>query len=602
MSSDARSAAVLCQWAYILSSLGAFVHFVRQRLVFRRCKWEVIYVSAMGALVALLKISLEDEPVVTFTVSENGRKVPWLRYAGWLITCPVLLIHLGNLPGEANFNILRLMKMLCGLQLMIVNATAATMTASSIKWLFYFLGICSCTFVFSQAFDVFYEANSVFPEKAKKVVRTLAATFYGSWIMFAMTFLISPHGLDLISDDVATCAYAVADVLSKTIYSLVGWHLRWKVLRKANGKLSEEAAVAFGPADDMKLPAAVIADFDAPFASYLCSLLSCKNVEARQADSPAVLFNTIVKGHADVVMVNHDLIIGSNYRVVDEINTISQAAGKRLYIISYSPEDSSVHQRDGWSLHVSGVDDHFTTPVSNQVLDEVLMRWRYRTLVAPVKEGAAAAAPGGGGAKDTAADPKEGQSPARPSIAGGILSRVSMAASAMGGGGATNKMEQQAPPPREAIYGNLKETDSGGVALVSHINAHGSAYNTANLSNSISQEQIAVHNANNTPLPLPQQQFSSPPERRSNSMMPMTERPTATALGGHRMSGPIRSSPSLQSLASPSFVSMLPIEQSGGSSAENDRDVAAPTREMLLTQIASIKHSLEVGRIGHQNK
>ena len=56
-------------------------------------------------------------------------------------------------------------------------------------------------------------------------------------------------------------------------------HLRWKVLRKANGKLSEEAAVAFGPADDMKLPAAVIADFDAPFASYLCSLLSCKNVE-----------------------------------------------------------------------------------------------------------------------------------------------------------------------------------------------------------------------------------------------------------------------------------------------------------------------------------
>jgi bacteriorhodopsin len=23
--------------------------------------------------------------------------MPWLRYVGWLITCPVLLIHLGNL-------------------------------------------------------------------------------------------------------------------------------------------------------------------------------------------------------------------------------------------------------------------------------------------------------------------------------------------------------------------------------------------------------------------------------------------------------------------------------------------------------------------------
>jgi hypothetical protein len=38
----------------------------------------------------------------------------------------VLLIHLANLPGEANFNIMRMMKMLVGLQLMVVSAATAT--------------------------------------------------------------------------------------------------------------------------------------------------------------------------------------------------------------------------------------------------------------------------------------------------------------------------------------------------------------------------------------------------------------------------------------------------------------------------------------------
>ena len=122
--------------------------------------------------------------------------------------------NLGNLPGEDSFNIMRLMKMLVGLQLMVINAvraevqvdmvskpllkalvfqlfesaslsshwfqntnlqpyTAATATISSggIRWLFYFGGICAMSFVFLQACDVFYEANAVFPEKARKVGR-----------------------------------------------------------------------------------------------------------------------------------------------------------------------------------------------------------------------------------------------------------------------------------------------------------------------------------------------------------------------------------------------------------------------------------------------
>ena len=132
-----------------------------------------LFTHQMGGIIAFLKIYLEGETINVFTIGDNGRKMPWLRYVGWLITCPVLLIHLGNLTGEANFNIMRLMKMLVGLQLMVVSASTATVVETSLRWFFYFTGWCSMLLVFFQAFDVFFEAQNIFPEKAGEDVSAL---------------------------------------------------------------------------------------------------------------------------------------------------------------------------------------------------------------------------------------------------------------------------------------------------------------------------------------------------------------------------------------------------------------------------------------------
>lgn len=34
----------------------------------------------------------------------NGVHISWLRYAEWLLTCPVILIHLSNLTGLGQYN------------------------------------------------------------------------------------------------------------------------------------------------------------------------------------------------------------------------------------------------------------------------------------------------------------------------------------------------------------------------------------------------------------------------------------------------------------------------------------------------------------------
>ena len=90
--------------------------------------------------------------------------------------------------------------------------------------------------VFSQAFDVFYEAQNIFPQKAKNLVSVMAITFFSSWCGFAFSWFLSPHGINVVSYEFSNFLFAVFDVPSKTMWGIFGWYLRWNILRKADGK------------------------------------------------------------------------------------------------------------------------------------------------------------------------------------------------------------------------------------------------------------------------------------------------------------------------------------------------------------------------------
>jgi hypothetical protein len=56
-----------------------------------------------GGITGALKILLEYDTLNKFTIAENGRQVPWLRYVGWLITCPgrAVQVHIINTRVES---------------------------------------------------------------------------------------------------------------------------------------------------------------------------------------------------------------------------------------------------------------------------------------------------------------------------------------------------------------------------------------------------------------------------------------------------------------------------------------------------------------------
>jgi hypothetical protein len=72
-----------------------------------------------------------DSPCTLYL--STGNQALWLRYAEWLLTCPVILIHLSNLTGMKNDYNKRTMALLVSDVGCIVWGTTAALSTDFIK-------------------------------------------------------------------------------------------------------------------------------------------------------------------------------------------------------------------------------------------------------------------------------------------------------------------------------------------------------------------------------------------------------------------------------------------------------------------------------------
>lgn len=81
-----------------------------------------------------------DSPATLYL--STGNQALWLRYAEWLLSCPVILIHLSNLTGMKNDYSKRTMGLLVSdIGTIVFGATAAMAGVGYLKILFWFLGL-----------------------------------------------------------------------------------------------------------------------------------------------------------------------------------------------------------------------------------------------------------------------------------------------------------------------------------------------------------------------------------------------------------------------------------------------------------------------------
>ena len=355
------------QCVFIASAFVSFLWFSRQRLSFGRCKWEPIYISFFGVVVALVQLELEDKTFVTFNVSQNNRSVSWLRFLGWFITFPVLLMHLANLPGETEYNLQRSVWLTVCAQIMIVSIITATILSGAWSWIWFFAAVVACGLIFTAARKVFAQAFKIFPEHAKWILKVIAVIFYSSWSAYILVWFLSPSGTDILADDVSHIMYVVADLFSHIVYCLIGWHLRWNHLRNREGLLDENTRAGFQHKEPEIRACVIVADANVEMTNFVMERLKTLQYDGIVARDPLDLHGHLFSERGDIVVMSYDVASADNHKLPADI-----FARHKVPIIAYGHNISLT----SYELRKKFIVDVVRGLPTDTALGGVLERWK----------------------------------------------------------------------------------------------------------------------------------------------------------------------------------------------------------------------------------
>nr|AHH02114.1 protein 123 [synthetic construct] len=191
--------------------------------------WEECYVAVIELGMACLELYTEFYTPFTLFLS-NGNIVAWLRYAEWLMSCPVILIHMANLTGLNNSYSPRTMSLLISDVGCIVLGSTAAMATGWVKWVFFCMALSFGLTTYYNAARVYMEAFHTVPKGiCRQLVMALAWIYFTSWSCFPILFILGPEGLDHIPFMASSVAHNFLDLISKNLWGMLAHMLRVKI-------------------------------------------------------------------------------------------------------------------------------------------------------------------------------------------------------------------------------------------------------------------------------------------------------------------------------------------------------------------------------------
>ncbi|KAG2425777.1 hypothetical protein HXX76_013402 [Chlamydomonas incerta] len=192
------------------------------------CGWEEVYVCVIETFNVTFEIFAEFEEPLTVYLS-SGMRVPFLRYTEWLMSCPVILIHLSNLSGLSDgYNKRTMLLLVTLIGCLVTGVYSAMCDYGWIKWAMYTISCIYCAFVYWFSAKVYLETYHMVPKgSARKVVLAMASIFFVTWgIVYPLLFALGPEGLNAISFHLSNFLHCIADLFSKLLWGALGHQLR----------------------------------------------------------------------------------------------------------------------------------------------------------------------------------------------------------------------------------------------------------------------------------------------------------------------------------------------------------------------------------------
>ena len=185
-----------------------------------KVKWEGMWVIFVECIAYGAAIISPDEGFVTFEF-ENGMYIEWLRYAGWILTCPVLLMTLVSMTtcDGTKAPTVRLVPLLvCNLTMVLFGITSGSVLAPT-KWYIFGIGVCFGGIVFSAVVQCLVALYQDSPNSETRMASLLLGiTFLGGWGIFPCNFLVGHSGLQVVSKQVYITLFVIGDLLSKNAW------------------------------------------------------------------------------------------------------------------------------------------------------------------------------------------------------------------------------------------------------------------------------------------------------------------------------------------------------------------------------------------------
>jgi len=225
--------------------------------------WEAMYMPCCEAL----SYGLLSSGYGYMKLHGEFHYLPWIRYAAWLVTTPVLL---NQVQGMIDIKIgsLRLapIQSLANLIMIIMGVSAHLQENHAWKWLFFFVGCVMCAVIYYIAWLQFSKVNELYAATKTEIgdkvcfqLKLIMFCFYVGWSMFSVIWLLSSEGLCLIEEHISAAAHIPGDILSKNSFGLLMWYTRWITLGGAwdinkflEKQAKEKAEAVLTPAEKRK--------------------------------------------------------------------------------------------------------------------------------------------------------------------------------------------------------------------------------------------------------------------------------------------------------------------------------------------------------------
>nr|AHH02146.1 protein 119 [synthetic construct] len=193
------------------------------------CGWEEVYVCSIELTKCFISLFRSYEAPGVLYLS-TGNTLYWLRYGEWLLTCPVILIHLSNITGLKDAYSKRTMKLLVSDIGTIVFGVSSAASTGPLKIFFFVLGLIYGANTFFHAAKVYVESYHMVPRgTCKLLVRLMAMVYFVSWSMFPIFFVLGPEGFGVLSHLGSDIAHTWIDLMSKNLWGFIGHLLRQKI-------------------------------------------------------------------------------------------------------------------------------------------------------------------------------------------------------------------------------------------------------------------------------------------------------------------------------------------------------------------------------------